>query len=55
MLIPIIVLVLLIILLGGGGVALHYLWILLIIGIILWLLGFVFHPWHRPGMPRRWW
>jgi len=38
-----IVLILLVLLLGGGGLlapALHILWILLFIGLILWALGF---------------
>lgn len=42
--VALIVLVLLLLLLGGGGLiapALHILWILLIIGLILWALGFV--------------
>jgi hypothetical protein len=42
-LVALIVLILLLLLLGGGGLlapALHILWILLVIGLILWLLGF---------------
>jgi hypothetical protein len=50
-----IVLVLLLLLLGGGGLlsaSLHILWILLLIGLVLWLLGFVFRGssggrWYR--------
>ena len=41
--VALIVLILLVLLLGGGGLlapALHILWILLVIGLILWLLGF---------------
>jgi hypothetical protein len=41
--VALIVLILLLLLLGGGGLlapALHILWILLIIGLILWVLGF---------------
>ena len=41
--IAVVVLILLLLLLGGGGLvapALHILWILLVIGLILWLLGF---------------
>jgi hypothetical protein len=41
--VALIVLILLLLLLGGGGLlapALHILWILLVIGLILWLLGF---------------
>jgi hypothetical protein len=49
-----IVLVLLLLLLGGGGLlstGLHILWILLVIGLILWVLGFVF---RSAGGGRRW-
>ena len=41
--VALIVLILLLLLLGGGGLlapALHILWILLVIGLILWALGF---------------
>ena len=41
--VAVIVLILLLLLLGGGGLlgsALHFLWILLVIGLILWILGF---------------
>jgi hypothetical protein len=41
--VALIVLILLLLLLGGGGLlapALHILWILLVIGLILWVLGF---------------
>ena len=43
--VTLIVLVLLLLLLGGGGLlsaGLHVLWLLLIIGLILWALGFIF-------------
>ena len=51
----IVVLILLLLLLGGGGLisaSLHILWILLVIGLILWILGFVFRGaeggrWYR--------
>jgi hypothetical protein len=42
-LVAVIVLVLLLLLLGGGGLlsaGLHVLWLLLIVGLILWVLGF---------------
>ena len=45
MLVAMIVLVLLLLLLGGGGLlsaGMHILWILLVVGLILWLLGFIF-------------
>ncbi len=41
--VALIVLILLLLLLGGGGLlapALHILWILLLIGLVLWVLGF---------------
>ena len=41
--VALIVLILLLLLLGGGGLlapALHILWILLIVGLVLWVLGF---------------
>lgn len=41
--VALIVLILLLLLLGGGGLiapALHVLWIVLVIGLILWVLGF---------------
>ena len=51
----IIVLILLLLIFGGGGLlgaGLHILWILLIIGLILWILGFIFRGasggrWYR--------
>ena len=53
--VALIVLILLLLLLGGGGLlapALHILWILLLIGLVLWALGFVFRGtgggrWYR--------
>lgn len=42
--VALVVLILLLLLLGGGGflsASLHILWILLIIGLILWALGFL--------------
>jgi hypothetical protein len=55
MLAAVVVLILLLLLLGGGGLisaSLHILWILLLIGLILWILGFVFREssggrWYR--------
>lgn len=41
--VALIVLIVLLLLLGGGGAlapALHILWILLVIGLVLWVLGF---------------
>jgi hypothetical protein len=55
MVVALIVLVLLLLLLGGGGLlsaSLQFLWILLLIGLVLWILGFVFRGsgggrWYR--------
>ena len=44
--VALIVLILLLLLLGGGGLlasALQFLWILLVIGLVLWVLGFFIH------------
>ena len=55
MAVALIVLLLLLLLLGGGGLlsaSLHILWILLLIALVLWILGFVFRGsgggrWYR--------
>lgn len=54
MLVALIVLILLLLIFGGGGFlgsALNFLWIILIIGLILWALGFLFRGgsgrWYR--------
>jgi len=55
MVVAIIVLLLLLLMLGGGGLvsaSMHILWILLLIGLVLWILGFVFRGtgggrWYR--------
>ena len=42
--VPLIILLLIIALFGGLGFAIHVLWIVLIVAVVLWLLGFgVFH------------
>jgi hypothetical protein len=43
------------ILLGLGGFALHLLWILAVIVLVLWLLGFVFRSAEVAGSRRRRW
>jgi hypothetical protein len=51
--VALIVLILLLLLLGGGGLlstGLHVLWLLLVIGLILWLIGFFI----RMGEGGRW-
>jgi hypothetical protein len=55
MAVALIVLLLLLLLLGGGGLlsaSLHILWILLLIALVLWVLGFIFRGsgggrWYR--------
>jgi hypothetical protein len=50
--VALIVLVLLLLILGGGGLlapALHILWILLVVGLILWVLGFFIRGAEGPG------
>jgi uncharacterized membrane protein YecN with MAPEG domain len=39
--IPLIILLLLIALFGGLGFAVHVLWIVLVVAVVLWLLGFL--------------
>lgn len=50
MLVPLLALILILLLLGGGGLALHVLWYVLVIAIVLWLLGFLV----RGGGTSRW-
>jgi hypothetical protein len=54
----IIVLLLLIVLFGGGGAVLgdvgHILWIILLIGIVLWVLGFFMRAAEGGGRWYRW-
>ena len=39
--VPLIILLLIIALFGGMGFAIHVLWIVLIVAVVLWLLGFL--------------
>lgn len=50
--VPLLILLLIIALFGGLGFAVHVLWIVLIVAVVLWLLGFLVG--HAPGGPRRW-
>lgn len=57
MLVALIVLVLLLLIFGGGGLlssALNFLWIILIIGLILWVLGFFLRSAEGGGRWYRW-
>jgi len=50
MLVPILVLLAIIILLGGGGFLFHIVWIIAVVALILWLIGFLFRGsgrWYR--------
>jgi uncharacterized membrane protein YecN with MAPEG domain len=52
--IPLIILLLIIALFGGLGFAVHVLWIVLIVAVVLWLLGFLVGGAER-GLGRRRW
>ena len=57
MLVALIVLILLLLIFGGGGFlssALNFLWIILIIGLILWVLGFFLRSAEGGGRWYRW-
>jgi hypothetical protein len=57
MLAALVVLVLLLLVLGGGGLisaSLQFLWYLLIIGLVLWLLGFFIRGAEGRGRWYRW-
>jgi hypothetical protein len=41
LLVPLLALILILLLLGGGGMALHILWYVLVIALVLWVLGFL--------------
>lgn len=54
--VPLIVLLLIIAIFGGIGFAIHALWIVLVVAVALWLLGFLFHGGAAvSGAPRRRW
>jgi cytochrome c biogenesis protein CcdA len=53
--VPLIVLVLILALLGGLGFAVHVLWYVLIVAVLLWLIGFFIGSAERGlGGGRRW-
>ena len=52
--IAILVLLLLIAVLGGLGFAAHVLWIVLLVAVALWLLGFLVGGAEAAGGRRRW-
>jgi uncharacterized membrane protein YecN with MAPEG domain len=52
--IPLLILLLIIALFGGLGFAVHILWIVLIVAVVLWLLGFLVGG-VESGVGRRRW
>jgi uncharacterized membrane protein YecN with MAPEG domain len=52
--VPLVILLLIIALFGGLGFAVHVLWIVLIVAVVLWLLGFLVGG-VGSGMGRRRW
>jgi uncharacterized membrane protein YecN with MAPEG domain len=52
--IPLIILLLIIALFGGLGFAVHVLWIVLIVAVVLWLLGFLVGGIGSGAERRRW-
>lgn len=53
---PILIAVLILaLILGGAGFAVHVLWYVALIVLVLWLLGFVFRGSAAAGGPRRRW
>jgi hypothetical protein len=49
MLTPLLVLIVLLLLFGAGGFAVHFLWDILVVAVIIWLIGFFVR-----GAERRW-
>jgi len=52
--VPLIILLLIIALFGGLGFAVHVLWIVLIVAVVLWLLGFLVGGIGSGAERRRW-
>jgi len=50
----VVIALLVVLILGGLGFALHVLWWLALIALVLWLLGFVFRSGERRGSWYRW-
>jgi hypothetical protein len=49
-----VVLLLLLVVLGGGGFALHLLWLILIVALALWAVGFLMRGAEGTGRWYRW-
>lgn len=54
MLVPLLILLLIVLLFGGLGFAAHLLWIILVVLVVLWLLGFLFRGVDAAGGRSRW-
>ena len=52
--VPLIVLLLILAIFGGVGFAVHALWIVLAVAVVLWLLGFLFRGAGTGGRWYRW-
>jgi hypothetical protein len=52
--IPLLILLLIVLLFGGLGFAIHVLWIVLVVLVVLWLLGFLFRGADAAGGRSRW-
>jgi hypothetical protein len=52
--VPLIILLLIVALFGGLGFAVHLLWIVLVVAVVLWLLGFLVGG-AEAGIGRRRW
>ncbi|BBA96419.1 hypothetical protein RVR_1705 [Actinacidiphila reveromycinica] len=52
--VPLLVVLVLALLLFGAGFALHLLWWVAVIALVVWLLGFVMRGTHSSGRRGRW-
>jgi hypothetical protein len=52
--VPLLILLLIVLLFGGLGFAIHVLWIVLIVLVVLWLLGFLLRGADAAGGRSRW-
>lgn len=52
--VPLLVLLLLLALFGGLGFAIHALWIVLVVALVVWALGFIIRSAEGVGARRRW-
>lgn len=52
--VALIVLLLILALFGGLGFAAHFLWILLLVALVLWAIGFLVGGAEAAAGPRRW-